>query len=64
MKLFVPKEVEANEGRVAASPETTKKLVALGFDVCIESDAGNQSRLLNAEYEQAGARIGKSTDAQ
>ena len=64
MKLFVPKEVESNEGRVAASPETTKKLVALGFDVCIESDAGNQSRLLDGEYEQAGANIGKIADAK
>lgn len=64
MKLFVPKENDSNEGRVAASPETTKKLVALGFDVCVESDAGNRSRILNADYEQAGASIGKSTDAK
>lgn len=63
MKLFVPKEVDSNESRVATSPETTKKLVALGFDVCVESDAGSQSRILNAEYEQAGASIGKSADA-
>ena len=64
MKLFVPKEIDSNEGRVAASPETVKKLVALGFDVCVESDAGNQSRILNAEYEQAGASLGKSADAK
>ncbi len=64
MKLFVPKEIDSNEGRVAASPETAKKLIALGFDVCVESDAGNQSRILNADYEQAGASIGKSADAK
>ena len=64
MKLFVPKEAEANEGRVAASPETVKKLAALGFDVLVERDAGHSSRLPDSEFEAAGAKIGKSADAK
>ncbi len=64
MKLFVPKEIDTNEGRVAASPDTVKKLIGLGFDVCIESGAGDQSRLLNSDYEDAGASIGKGADAK
>ncbi len=63
MQLFVPKEMDANEGRVAASPETVKKLIALGFDVCIEDGAGARSRLLNGDYEEAGAKIGAASDA-
>ncbi len=64
MKLFVPKEIDAIEGRVAASPETVKKLSALGFDICVECDAGTRSRLLDSEYEEAGAAIGTAKDAR
>jgi len=64
MKLFVPKEIDANEGRVATSPEVVKKLVALGFEVCIEDGAGAESRLLNVEYKDAGATIGKLADGK
>ena len=45
MKLFVPKEREAGEPRVAASPDSIKKLKALGFDVVVESGAGELSRI-------------------
>ncbi len=64
MKLFVPKEVDSNEGRVAASPDTVKKLVALGFDVAIEDGAGTESRILNTDYEEAGATIGKAGEGK
>ncbi len=64
MKLFVPREIDSNEGRVAASPDTVKKLVALGFEISIEDGAGAESRILNADYENAGAAIGKASDGK
>ncbi|MEI5681178.1 MULTISPECIES: hypothetical protein, partial [unclassified Mesorhizobium] len=35
--IFVPKEVDLNEPRVAASPDTVKRLTALGFDIIVET---------------------------
>lgn len=56
-KVFVPKERSTAETRVAATPETVKKLCKEGLDVWVESGAGNQSHLLDANYEEAGAKI-------
>jgi NAD(P) transhydrogenase subunit alpha len=61
MKIAVPKETAAGEPRVAAVPDTVKKLKALGADVVIEPGAGVQSGVPDAEYEAAGAVI--SADA-
>ncbi len=57
MKIAIPKETEKSEKRVAATPETVKKMTALGLAVAIESDAGKASSFLNSEYETAGAKI-------
>lgn len=57
MKLAVIRERRDAEKRVAASPETVKKLIGLGFDVTIESDAGLAASLPNTEFEAAGAKI-------
>ncbi len=59
MKLFVPKEA-APETRVAASPDTVKRLIALGFDVFIEKGAGELSRVTDGAFEAAGAKIGNA----
>lgn len=61
--IFVPKEIDVTEGRVAVSPETVKRFVGLGFDVVVEKNAGEQSRIVDAEFEKAGAKIGKASDA-
>jgi H+-translocating NAD(P) transhydrogenase subunit alpha len=61
--VFVAKENEALETRVAASPDTVKRLAALGLDVVVEAGAGNASRILDGEFEKAGASIGKAADA-
>ena len=58
MKLFVPVERSDDETRVALSPDTAKKLTALGFDVTVEAGAGLHSRIPDAQYQAAGARIG------
>jgi NAD(P) transhydrogenase subunit alpha len=57
MKVAIPKERRAGELRVAASPETVKKLKGLGLDVVVESGAGLGSSLTDAAYEAAGAAI-------
>ena len=57
MKVAIPKERRAGELRVAASPETVKKLKGLGLDVVVESGAGLGSSLPDAAYEAAGAAI-------
>jgi len=63
MLLFVPRETDPTETRVAASPETVKKYAALGFDIVVEAGAGLKSRIPDDAYQAAGARIGKAADA-
>jgi len=57
MKLAIPKERRAHERRVAATPDTVKKLVALGFDVIVEAGAGIASAITDQAYRTAGAVI-------
>jgi NAD(P) transhydrogenase subunit alpha len=60
--VFIPKEAEG-EPRVAASADTVKKMKGIGLDVVIETGAGTLSRIIDAEFEKAGARIGSVADA-
>jgi len=57
MKLAIPRERAAGEARVAASPETVKKLKALGLAIVVEAGAGEGSRIADAAYAEAGAEI-------
>jgi len=57
LTVFVPKEQTKGETRVAAIPETIKKLIKEGLAVRAESDAGLASSLTNAMLEEAGAAI-------
>jgi NAD(P) transhydrogenase subunit alpha len=61
MKIGIAKEVDGLEPRVAATPDTVKKFVALGVEVAIEPGAGVKSGLLDADYAAAGAVV--SADA-
>jgi H+-translocating NAD(P) transhydrogenase subunit alpha len=63
MLLFVPREIETGETRVALSPETARKLTNLGFEVVFEQDAGHASRITNSQYEAAGARVAGQREA-
>jgi NAD(P) transhydrogenase subunit alpha len=56
-RLAVTRERRAGEPRVAATPDSTKKLVAMGLEVSIEAGAGLASSYPDADYEAAGARI-------
>ncbi|RWC36630.1 MAG: Re/Si-specific NAD(P)(+) transhydrogenase subunit alpha [Mesorhizobium sp.] len=60
--VFIPRELDANEPRVAASPDTVKRLAGLGFDVIVESGAGTASRIPDEEFAKTGAVIGKAGD--
>jgi NAD(P) transhydrogenase subunit alpha len=56
MKIAFPSESDA-EPRVAATPDTVKKLRALGAEVAVQAGAGRMSGINDSEYEAAGARI-------
>ena len=57
MKIVCPKEIFAGEHRVDITPETAKKFTAAGFQVCVETGAGNNASFLDRDYEQVGAQI-------
>ncbi len=57
MKLAVPKETSAGETRVAATPESVKKLKSLGLDVVVQAGAGERARISDADYAAAGASL-------
>ncbi len=59
MKIAVLMEGEAGERRVAATPETVKKFVGLGATVAVEAGAGANASISDADYEGAGALVGK-----
>jgi NAD(P) transhydrogenase subunit alpha len=57
MRIAVGREVDLVEDRVAATPETVKKLTALGADVVVEPGAGIKSGIADDDYVAAGASI-------
>ena len=63
MIIGVIKETKEYENRVALSPEVVKLVRKKGFEVLVESGAGEKSFFANQEYEAAGAKIGTSKEA-
>jgi NAD(P) transhydrogenase subunit alpha len=63
MKVAVAAEVDAGEPRVAATPETVKKMIALGAEVAVEAGAGTKSGILDGDYAAAGAAVIKEAVA-
>lgn len=63
MKLAVLKETREGEKRVAATPETVKKFINLGFDVAVEAGAGDASSIPDSAFKDAGASIAKGAKA-
>ena len=59
MRIAVLKETAAGESRVAASPETVKKFIALGASVAVEAGAGLNAAIADADYTAAGAEVSK-----
>ncbi|MDT9598293.1 Re/Si-specific NAD(P)(+) transhydrogenase subunit alpha [Sphingosinicella rhizophila] len=58
MKFAVLKETAASERRVAATPETVRKLIGLGASIAVEAGAGETASIHDSEYEAAGATLG------
>ena len=61
MIVAIPKERRPGETRVAASPDTVKKLIDLGLDVVVEKGAGQAAAMTDDAYKAAGATIAKDT---
>ena len=57
LTVGVPKEIFQNERRVALSPAGVQALVKQGFNVVVESGAGEPSKFPDEQYAQAGAAI-------
>jgi NAD(P) transhydrogenase subunit alpha len=58
MKIAVLTETADGERRVAATPETAKKFIALGATVAVEAGAGSSASIADADYEAVGATVG------
>ena len=61
MKIAVGAEADPSEPRVAATPDTVKKMIGLGAEVAVQPGAGIKSGILDADYTAAGATV--SADA-
>ena len=57
MKIGVPKESYSGEKRVATTPDVVSQLLKLGFDVCVEKNAGVDAKFSDQAYLNAGAEI-------
>lgn len=63
MHIGVPLETHAGETRVAATPETVKKLVGQGHQVTVQAGAGISASIPDSAFEAAGATIGNDSAA-
>src|SRR6478736_1490963 len=57
MKIGIPKEIRPGERRVAATPDTVSRLLKLGFEVQVESQAGAGASFSDADYTALGATV-------
>jgi NAD(P) transhydrogenase subunit alpha len=57
MIVGIVREIGLGERRVAATPETTKRLIKLGFEVVVETGAGELASFNDQDFEAAGAKI-------
>lgn len=57
MLVFIPKETASGETRVAATPETVRKMVKAGLDVVAERGCGASSYFVDDDYSEAGATL-------
>ncbi len=63
MQIGVPREIKVHEYRVGLTPASAAELVALGHEVIVEAGAGEGIGFADADYRQAGARLGSMEDA-
>ena len=63
MKIGIPKEVHSGEQRVALTPETAGRIQKLGFEISIESGAGEMAQFSDDAYREAGVEVVSETRA-
>ncbi|MCK5716646.1 MAG: Re/Si-specific NAD(P)(+) transhydrogenase subunit alpha [Thiomargarita sp.] len=63
MKIGIPKEIHANEKRVAATPETSDWFKKMGFTVALEAGAGELAYFSDEAYKEEGVEIVEDTKA-
>jgi H+-translocating NAD(P) transhydrogenase subunit alpha len=63
MIIGVPCETRARETRVAATPATVRKIIALGYEAVVEAGAGAGASFPDGAYAEAGATVGTADDA-
>jgi NAD(P) transhydrogenase subunit alpha len=63
MRVGIPAETRPGETRVAATPETVKKLVSAQHQVVVQAGAGISSSITDEAYAGAGAMLGSAADA-
>ncbi|MCW2273243.1 Re/Si-specific NAD(P)(+) transhydrogenase subunit alpha [Rhodoblastus acidophilus] len=63
MRIAVPAETRDREARVAATPDTVKKYIALGAEVVVQKGAGAGAGITDADFEKAGATIAPNAQA-
>jgi len=64
MHIGVPAETVAGETRVAATPETVKKIIAQGHTVAVQSGAGVAASITDAAFEAAGLTVSGRTEVR
>src|SRR5262245_8274110 len=57
LRIAVLKERATGETRVSATPETVRKLIALGAEVRVEQSAGVTAAIRDADFAEAGAEV-------
>lgn len=62
MLIGIPAETRAGETRVAATPETVKKLLAVGHQVLVQQNAGSGASIPDLEFQAAGAKLVSAAD--
>jgi NAD(P) transhydrogenase subunit alpha len=63
MKVGIPLEILATETRVAATPKTVQRLKKQGFDVLIQTNAGQKAMFSDQDFVEAGAEIVSDADS-
>lgn len=62
MRIAIPAETRAGETRVAATPETVKKMLAAGHQVVVQQGAGSGASIPDAEFQAAGATLASAAE--
>ena len=57
MRIVVPRDTAPGERRVALAPESCKKLIQAGYEIAVESNAGNAAGFPDAMYQEAGVAL-------